>query len=99
MDQTIEQTINRESKTRGGQFEFSNNANTVHRWILSFNQLAEISRSCTKMARKTEGRHKKKEFVSPDMSRMKQTFKMSCIQLSCCKIHLHIIKKTYKHSI
>ena len=61
MDQTIEQTMNRDSKTTGGQIGFSNNANAVHQWILLFNQCAEISRSCTEMAGKAEGYHKKKD--------------------------------------
>ena len=55
MDQTIEQTMNRDSKTRGGQVRFSNNAKAVHYWILSFSQDAEISKNCTEKAEKTEG--------------------------------------------
>ena len=51
------------SKTRDGQIGFSNNANAVHRWILSFNQRAEISRSCTEIVGKT-GLPKKKEDLS-----------------------------------
>jgi CRISPR/Cas system CSM-associated protein Csm2 small subunit len=61
MDQTIEQTINRDSKTRGGQTGFSNNANAVHRWILSYIQRAEISRSCADMAGKAAGCNEKKD--------------------------------------
>ena len=60
MDQTIEQTMNRDSKTRGGQIGFSNNSNAVHRWFLSFNQRAQISKNCTEMAGKGEGCHNKK---------------------------------------
>ena len=62
MEQTIEQTMNRDSKIGNGQIEFYNNANSVHRWILSFNQRTEISRSCTEIAGKAEGCHKKKDF-------------------------------------
>ena len=58
MDHIIEPTMIEIAK--GGQIGFSNNANAVHRWILSFNQRAEISRSNKKMAEKTEGSHKKK---------------------------------------
>ena len=61
MNKAIEQTINRDSKTRGGQIGFSNNANAVYCWILSFNQHTEISRSCTEMTGKAEGGHKKKD--------------------------------------
>ena len=61
MDQTSELIMNTDNKTRGGQLEFSNNANAFHRWILSFNQHAEISRSCAEMAGKAEDCHKKKE--------------------------------------
>ena len=35
---------------------------------------------------------RKKTFISPDRRRMKP-FKMQCIRLSRCKIHLHIVKK------
>ena len=45
------------------------------------------------MADKAGAATRKKILVGPDMKRMKQTFKVSCIQLSHCKIHLHMIKK------
>ena len=61
MDQTIKETMNRDSKTIDEQIEFSNNINAVHRWILSFNQREEISRSCCEIAGKAEGCHKKKD--------------------------------------
>ena len=61
MDQTIGQTMNKDCKTRDEQIGFSNNANAVHRWILSFNQREEISRSCTEMIWKAEGCHTKKD--------------------------------------
>ena len=34
-DQTIKQTANRDSKTKGGLIGFSMNPATVHRWLLS----------------------------------------------------------------
>ena len=37
-DQTIEQTANHDSKTKGGLIEFSVNPATVHRWLLSQSQ-------------------------------------------------------------
>ena len=61
MEQTIEQTINRDSKTSDGQIEFSNNAYAIHRWILSFNQRAKISRSCPEMTGKSEACYKIKD--------------------------------------
>lgn len=54
MDQTIELTINRNSKP-GGQTGFSSNTSAVHRWILSYSQRAEISRNCTDMPGKATG--------------------------------------------
>ena len=54
--------MNRNSKTKGEHIGFSNNASAVRRWILSFSQRAEIYRSCTEMAGKGEGCHKKKDF-------------------------------------
>ena len=36
IDQTNEQTMNRDCKNRGGQIGFSNNTNAVNHWILSF---------------------------------------------------------------
>ena len=59
-DQTNEQTVNRDSNTRDGQISFSNNVNAVHRWILSINQRAKISSSCTEIDGKVESCHKKK---------------------------------------
>ena len=61
VDQTIEQTMNIDSKTWDGQIGFSNNVNVAHHWIFSFNQRAEIPRSCTEMAGKAEDSHKKKD--------------------------------------
>ena len=39
-DQTIEQTANRDSKTKGGLIGFSMNCSTVHRWLLSQSERA-----------------------------------------------------------
>ena len=45
-DQTIEQTANRDSKTKGGLIGFS----TVHRWLLSQSERATITNKCKEMA-------------------------------------------------
>ena len=75
MDQTIEQTMNKDSKTKDGQIGLFNNSNAFHRWILSFNQHVEISWSCTEMAGKKQlTAMRKKTLVSLDMRRVKQTF-------------------------
>jgi hypothetical protein len=49
-DQTIEQTANRDSKTKGGLIGFSMNPGTVHRWLLSQSERAAITRKCNYMA-------------------------------------------------
>ena len=54
--------MNWDSKSKDGRIGFSDNALAVHRWILSFNQRAEISRSFSEMAGKAEGCHKKNDF-------------------------------------
>ena len=49
-DQTIEQTANRDSKTKGGLIGFSMNRSTVHRWLLSQSERATITSKCKEMA-------------------------------------------------
>ena len=49
-DQTIEQTANRDSKTKGGLIGFSMNRSTVHRWLLSQSERASITSKCKDMA-------------------------------------------------
>lgn len=49
-DQTIEQTINRDSKTKGGLIGFSLNRAAVHRWLLAQSERAAITKSCKDMA-------------------------------------------------
>ncbi|PIK41754.1 hypothetical protein BSL78_21395 [Apostichopus japonicus] len=50
--QTIEQTANRDSKTKGGLTGITVNKGAVHRWISSHHMRAEISRECEEMAGK-----------------------------------------------
>lgn len=49
-DQTIEQTANRDSKTKGGLVGISMNRDAVHRWMLSQSERAAITRQCKLMA-------------------------------------------------
>lgn len=49
-DQAIEQTLNRDSKTKVGLTGFSLNRGAVHRWILAQNERAAIARQCEIMA-------------------------------------------------
>jgi hypothetical protein len=45
-DITIEQTFNRDSKTKGGLTGFTQNKAAVHRWILSQPARAFITKEC-----------------------------------------------------
>ena len=49
-DQTIEQTANRDSKTKGGLIGFSMNPSTVYRWLLSQSERAAITTKCYHIA-------------------------------------------------
>ena len=49
-DQTIEQTANRDSKTKGGLIGFTMNRASVHRWLLSQSERAGITGQCKSMA-------------------------------------------------
>ena len=49
-DQTIEQTVNRDSKTKGGLVGFSMNRASVHRWLLSQSERAAIAQRCELMS-------------------------------------------------
>ncbi|KAL2104338.1 hypothetical protein ACEWY4_001206 [Coilia grayii] len=49
-DQVIEQTVNRDSKTKGGLTGFSLHKGAVHRWTLTHNERAAITVECRDMA-------------------------------------------------
>lgn len=53
-DQTIEQTCNRDTKTKGGMVGFTTQKGAVTRWILSQPERAAISKRCEEMAGKDE---------------------------------------------
>ena len=49
-DQAIEQTANKDSKTKAGLVGFTLNRRAVNRWILSQSERYAIKRQCQKMA-------------------------------------------------
>ena len=70
MDMTIEQTINRGTKTHGGIIGFSWTSRAVQKWIATAHQQAEITRNCWRMP----GEAPSKERLQKDAgrARMKQ---------------------------
>lgn len=61
VDQTIEQTLNRDSKTKGGLTGMTLRKGAVHRWILSYPARAAISNVCRVMAGKTDASRSRKD--------------------------------------
>ena len=51
VDQTIEQTFNRDTKSKGGIVGFSLNKGAVQRWLLTSHERAAITQACREMAR------------------------------------------------
>lgn len=49
-DQTIEQTCNRDSKTKGGIVGMTQNRGAIHRWVLAQADRSAITRKCKLMA-------------------------------------------------
>ena len=49
-DQTIEQTLNRDSKVKGGLVDITLNRGAMHRWILGQAERAAIMCQCEAMA-------------------------------------------------
>lgn len=54
VDQTIEQTVNRSTKTKGGIVGFSLNKNAVQRWILTAHSRAAFVDSCRMMTKNSK---------------------------------------------
>ena len=50
MDMTIQQTINRDTKTHGGIIVFSQTSRAVEKWIATAHQQAEITKNCRQVA-------------------------------------------------
>ncbi|XP_065182225.1 uncharacterized protein LOC135812936 [Sycon ciliatum] len=51
VDQCIEQTINRQSKSHGGLIGFSRNPGTVHRWVLTAHERAAVASACNDLVK------------------------------------------------
>ncbi|XP_048586106.1 uncharacterized protein LOC125568273 [Nematostella vectensis] len=49
VDQTIEQTINCDTKSKGGIIGFTVNKSAVQRWILTSHERAEVTQNCREM--------------------------------------------------
>lgn len=49
VDQTIEQTINCDTKSKGGIIGFSLNKAAVHRWVLTSHERAAVTQACREM--------------------------------------------------
>ena len=60
-DQAIEQTCNRDSKTKSGLIGITRNPGAVYRWILSQHERAAITRQCEMMAGKSPDQRKRKD--------------------------------------
>jgi hypothetical protein len=60
-DQLIEQTLNRDSKTKGGLTGITLNKGAVNRWVLSHHERAAIFRACLAMADKDESNRSRKD--------------------------------------
>ena len=56
VDQTIEQTLNRSTKTKGGIVGFSLKKSAVQQWMLTANSRAAFIDSCRKMTDSSHGR-------------------------------------------
>ena len=50
VDQTIDNTINRDTKSKGGIIGFSLNKGAVQRWLLTSHERAAITQACREMA-------------------------------------------------
>ena len=69
MDMCIEQTANRDTKTRGGLTGITTNKGAVHRWISSYHLREEIVRTCEEMAGRSDVVRERKDL---DATRNKQ---------------------------
>ena len=76
VDQTIEQTINRDSKCPGGIIGFSLNKATVQRWTVTAHERADITKACRELAGladETSGLHK-------ETTKPRQSNDSKCVQ-------------------
>ncbi|XP_030848031.1 uncharacterized protein LOC115918836 [Strongylocentrotus purpuratus] len=71
-DMTIEQTVNRDTKTSGGVKGFSNNQGATNRWVRGHHERALITRQCEVMAGKGEKSSKRVDLTKSRMTRDQQ---------------------------
>ena len=71
-DITIEQTFNRDSKTKGGLTGFTQNKAAVHRWILSQPARAFITKECKSMAGQNQEARIRRELDTSRITRDEQ---------------------------
>ncbi|KAJ8049553.1 hypothetical protein HOLleu_02339 [Holothuria leucospilota] len=72
-DQAIEQTANRDSKTKGGMHGFTTSSGAVNRWIWSHHERGLITRECEIMAGKADnGSHTHADLFQSRMKRDKE---------------------------
>ncbi|XP_038063921.1 uncharacterized protein LOC119734467 [Patiria miniata] len=71
-DMTIEQTANRDSKTRGGMKGFTTNKGASNRWIRAHHERAAITRQCEEMAGKGQKMATRKDLTKRRMTRDEQ---------------------------
>lgn len=72
MDQAIEQTANRDSKTKGGLKGFTRNPAAVHRWMLSHHLRAHISLACEQLSGKTAEEYVKKDTYPAEIQKLEE---------------------------
>ena len=68
-DLIIEQTCNRDSKTKGGLTGLTQHKGAVHRWILSHPARAAITNKCKIMASKDDGPRIRRELANTRIAR------------------------------
>ncbi|XP_070559922.1 uncharacterized protein [Ptychodera flava] len=68
-DQIIEQTFNRESKTKGGLVGFTRNKGALNQWILSHPARSTIASGCFTQAGKTDKQSDHKDLTQARMKR------------------------------
>ena len=70
-DMTIEQTANRDSKTRGGMKGFTTSKRASNRWIVAHHERAAITRQCEEMAGKGQKVAIRKDLTNSRMTKDK----------------------------
>lgn len=91
-DQIIEQTANRDSKTKGGMVGLTKSQGAVHRWMLSHHLRAQISLVCEERVRKSRGNHRNKKEL--DNTRIKKDETSVCSVVSTISSMVNPFKVT-----